>query len=99
MTTPNVPATSTPTIPPPDDERAAELEDAAKTADDAPAPMHPEREREVLVRDAYGHDPYGGDHYGPDGERDAVQLGQPPDEVPDPKAAAFRAAKAADPKP
>lgn len=41
-----------------DDVRAAEQADAAKTADDAPAPVHPPAEREVLVRDAHGDDPY-----------------------------------------
>lgn len=67
----------------------------AKTADDAPAPVHPTLEREVLVRDAYGRDPYGGDRYDADGERDDVELGLAPEQLPDPIAGALRKAKAA----
>ncbi len=71
MTTPVQPAT-TATTPP--TIREAEQADEAKTADDAPAPVHPPRERKVLVRDAYGNDPYG--------EPDKVELGQSPYEAP-----------------
>ena len=79
---------------PPDEQLAAEQADAAKTADDAPAPVHPAREREVLVRDAIGGDPYVADQFGADGEREVVKLGQPPGEAPDPRVAALRDAKA-----
>ena len=77
---------------PTDAVREAEQADEAKTADAAPAPVHPPRERKVLVRDAYGNDPYGAD--APDGERDEIELGQPPYDLPDPKEAALRHAKA-----
>ena len=65
--------------------RDEEQADAAKTADDAPAPVHAPRERKMLVRDAYGNDPYGG--------RDEVELGQAPHELPDPLVSALEATK------
>jgi len=83
-----------PTIPPADPVREAERADEAKTADSAPAPVHPPRERKVLVRDAYGRDPYGDDRIGPDGERDDAELGQSPYELPDPITADLQRAKA-----
>ncbi len=93
MTSPTEPATTEP-LTPADDFRERELADEAKTADSAPAEVHPPRERKVLVRDAHGHDPYGGDRYRADGERDEVELGQSPYELPDPTAAALRKVKA-----
>jgi hypothetical protein len=46
--------------------REKEQADAAKTADDAPAPVRPPEERKVLVRDAHGNDPHGGEPDEPD---------------------------------
>lgn len=69
---------TSPTAPTIDDVRAAEQADAAKTADDAPAPVHPPAERKVLVRDAHGDDPYG------DGENDDSDLSKSPYERPAP---------------
>jgi hypothetical protein len=64
---------------PTDAVREQEQADAAKTADDAPAPVHPPEERKVLVRDAHGDDPHGGS----DGESD---LSKPPYDRPEPAA-------------
>lgn len=85
--------TTTPPDPSTDDVRAAEQADAAKTADDAPAPVHPPEERKVLVRDAYGNDPSGADHFGPDGARVDAELGKAPYDLPDPAETALRNAK------
>jgi len=92
MASPNEPATTSPS-PSTDDVREAEQADEAKTADDAPAPVHSPQERKVLVRDAQGRDPYGDDRIGPDGARDEVELGKAPHELPDPLVAALRDAK------
>jgi len=83
MTAPIVPPVTPPTAPP--TRREAERADAAKTADGAPAPVHPARERKVLVRDAYGNDPYGAS--------DEPTLGQAPHELPDPQVAALQQAE------
>ena len=70
MTKPTDPA------PPSDDEA---LDDPAKTADDAPAPVHSDRDREILVRDAVGNDPYPPDH-----KPDTDDLGVRPEDRPAP---------------
>ena len=89
MSVPTVQPEPTPITPP--TIREAEQADAAKTADDAPAPVHPPRERKVLVRDAYGNDPYG--------ESDEAKLGDAPHELPDPLVGALKQAKADADKP
>jgi hypothetical protein len=71
--------------------------EAAKTGDDAAAPTQPEQERQQLVRDAYGNDPYGGDRHNADGDRDEIELGKAPYELPDPQVAALRRVKASEP--
>ncbi|MEZ4399357.1 MAG: hypothetical protein R3B06_05025 [Kofleriaceae bacterium] len=74
-------------LPPP----AAPASDAAPTdPDDAPAPVHTERERDVLVRDAYGRDPYAAEVHGPDGEIVDTEVGTAPEDRPSPDAAALR---------
>lgn len=91
MSKSGVPTTSPATPSPAGGIRDEERVDAAKTADDAPAPVHPPRERKVLVRDAHGLDPYG--------EPDRVEVGQEPYEVPGPTAAARQPpTEPADPK-
>lgn len=86
MSTPTEPPENPP-APATESIRDAEEADAAKTADDAPAPVHAERERKVLVRDAYGNDPYG--------ESTEPALGQAPHELPDPLVSALEAIKPA----
>ena len=83
MTTP----TAKPGSPPPSTTiREEEQADAAKTADDAPAPMHADRERRAIVRDAYGNDPYGEPEH-------PAEVGTSPYELPDPLVAALEATK------
>ena len=92
MSTPTVQPGTTSTTPP--TVREEEQADEAKTADSAPAPVHPPRERKVRVRDAYGNDPHGGDGTGPDGERGEGEVGEAPYERPDPTEAALRELRA-----
>ena len=58
--------------------------------DDVPAPVHPEPERGVLVRDAYGQDPYAPEVHGPDGEAINPDVHAEPKDRADPLVAALR---------
>lgn len=77
-----VPPAPTATLTPAEVVREAERADDDKTADDAPAPVHPPRERKMLVRDGQGLDPYG--------HQDEVELGQAPYDTPAADPAALR---------
>ena len=59
--------------------------------DDVPAPVHPEPERAVLVRDAYGQDPYAPEVHGADGEAINPDVHAEPKDRADPLVAPPRA--------
>lgn len=69
----------------------ARLTTAPIDPDDIPAPVHPEPERAVLVRDAYGQDPYAPEVHGADGEPINPDVHVEPKDLPDPLVAALRA--------